>query len=102
MTPQAIPDGPAPMPVLSSTTTSAPEPRPRARSSLARCHAVESPCTPAPITTNLLLSGTVVTRGSLLPGGTDAEQRALRVGHGRPTDEPRECLVHDPLDRCSQ
>ena len=60
MTPQAMPDAPAPMPVLSSTRTSSPEPRPRASSSLARCHAVESPWTPAPITTNLALSGTVI------------------------------------------
>src|SRR5712691_9723599 len=52
-----MPEGPAPTPVLSKTTTSLPDPSPRASSSFARCHAVESPWTPAPITTNRELLG---------------------------------------------
>ena len=41
-TPQAMPEAPAAMPVLSTTRTSSP--------SAARCHAVERPWTPAPMT----------------------------------------------------
>src|SRR5713226_312187 len=51
ITPQASPDGPAPIPVLSRIRTSLPDPFPRAFSSLARCHPVERPCTPAPMMT---------------------------------------------------
>src|SRR6266536_3490806 len=42
MTPQAMPEAPAATPVLSTTRTCSP--------CRARCQAVESPCTPAPIT----------------------------------------------------
>src|SRR5438445_11919166 len=53
-----MPEGPAPTPVLSKTTTTRPGPSTRASSSFARCHAVESPWTPAPMTTNRELAGT--------------------------------------------
>src|SRR5680860_1805095 len=58
MTPQAIPEAPSPTAVLSTTATSAPEPSPRIRSSRARCHAVDRPCTPAPTTTYRMPAGT--------------------------------------------
>src|ERR1700730_1262275 len=50
MTPQAIPDAPAAMRVLSSTSTSRPLPRPLSRNAFARCQAVLRPWMPAPTT----------------------------------------------------
>src|SRR5919108_5502015 len=62
MTPQAMPEAPAPTPVLSRTTICAPSPSRRAFSSLARCHAVESPWTPAPMMTNRAAEGGDIVR----------------------------------------
>src|SRR5262249_37382481 len=59
MTPQAMPDAPAPTPRLSRTSMSPPPPRPRRRSSAASCHAVESPWMPAPTITYLLGLGII-------------------------------------------
>src|SRR5437870_8800092 len=64
-----MPDGPAPTPVLSRITTSAPDPEPAASSLIARCHAVERPCTPAPITTYLACSGSAMVVARLVVVG---------------------------------
>src|SRR4029450_643016 len=81
--PHARPEGPAPTPVLSSTTTSSPEPSPRASSSFARCQDVESPWTPAPMTTPFALRGNDT---DLLPiaDRADAEQGPVGSRHRRP------------------
>src|SRR6266852_1904512 len=46
--PQAMPEAPAPTPVLSRMMMSEPEPRLRFSSSIARCHPVLRPWMPAP------------------------------------------------------
>src|SRR4249920_938781 len=53
-----MPEAPAPTPVLSRTSTSGSSPR--ARCSLARCQAVERPCTPAPMITYFAEAGRLI------------------------------------------
>src|SRR5262250_644677 len=57
MTPQAMPEAPAAIAVLSITRTSWPPPSPRRRRFSARCQAVLRPWMPAPMTTYLTCDG---------------------------------------------
>src|SRR4051812_10253101 len=78
MTPQAIPDAPAPTPVLSTTSTSSP--------ARARCHAVESPWTPAPTTR------WVTERGSM----ASVQRRLPALQHARAPVGPDRLRALDP------
>src|ERR1700688_4119474 len=69
ITPQAMPDAPAATAVLSSTSTCSPR--------CARCHAVERPWTPAPITSTEVEEGT----GSLMEGSLVAGESNLTIAH---------------------
>src|SRR4051812_4623457 len=102
MTPHATPEAPAPMSVLSTTRTSPPSPRPRSRSSVARCHAVDSPWIPAPTITYLAFGGMVMSltcsvRGLSGKGGDGRAEDAL-VGDDAETaaGRHRDAALLDP------
>src|SRR5215831_2463559 len=78
-----MPDAPAPARLLSRITISSPRPSPRARSSRARCQAVDSPWTPAPMMTYRLCAGIMA---PALPGqgmpGRRLDSRPAGSGEG--------------------
>src|SRR5690348_2034718 len=82
-----MPDAPAATPVLSTTRTSSP--------ALARCQAVDRPCTPAPTTRCLTEAGRVGAMGSLPSGRYCLSCNGIAVRHGSVPSPARLAAQHD-------